>query len=152
MGDEIIEKYLITKVNEDIEELEQAQEPLLARLLSNLPSTYKELKKSLEQPTTSTDSNPTKFNRERLYNLSNILTEMQMQDKKKKTHGIESVFFYKFAKSLDKIKGELREKDNNLIQTNEANSAESETEAFRLSTRSVDETKVHGLDNKAMSM
>lgn len=151
MGDEIIEKYLITKVNKDIEELEQAQEPLLAKLLSNLPSTFKELKKSLEQPTTSTDSNPTKFNREKLYNLSNILTEMQTQNKKK-TNGIESVLFYKFARSLDKIKGELREKDNNTIQTNEANSAESETEAFRLSTRSVDETKVHGLDDKAMSM
>ncbi|GMP74685.1 hypothetical protein CsSME_00032040 [Camellia sinensis var. sinensis] len=68
MGDEIIKKYQITKVNEDIEELEQAQEPLLARLLSNLPSTFKELKKSLEQTTTSTDSNPTKFNREKIYN------------------------------------------------------------------------------------
>ncbi|KAL7213219.1 hypothetical protein ACSBR2_015844 [Camellia fascicularis] len=143
MGDEIIEKYLITKVNKDIEELEQAQEPLLAKLLSNLPSTFKELKKSLEQPTTSTDSNPTKFNREKLYNLSNILTEMQMQNKKK-THGIES--------ELRQDQGELREKDNNTIQTNEANSAESETEAFRLSTRSVDETKVHGLDDKARSM
>ncbi|KAI8000532.1 putative disease resistance protein [Camellia lanceoleosa] len=151
MGDEIIEKYLITKVNKDIEELEQAHEPLLAKLLSNLPYTFKELKKSLEQPTTSTDSNPTKFNREKLYNLRNILTEMQMQNKKK-THGIESVLFYKFARSLDKIKGELRQKDNNPIQANEVNSAESETEAFRLSTLSVDETKVHGLDDKAMSM
>ncbi|GMQ05735.1 hypothetical protein CsSME_00050639 [Camellia sinensis var. sinensis] len=175
MGDEI-EKNLEARLNNVIEEATSTKLPLPAKIVGlDLFTKFQKLK-GLLQPTTTTTATPpstaVKLSQEKFYNLNNLLTEWHVQSK-------NVISTFKFASNLDRIN--LQDKDNgvalNRVQqreiqgsvdgntnmgssndkisqqsTHESISLDSKIEAFRWSDRSVDETKVYGLDDKVKSL
>ncbi|GMP72703.1 hypothetical protein CsSME_00030635 [Camellia sinensis var. sinensis] len=178
MGDEI-EKNLEARLKDAIEEAASAKLPLSAKIV-RLPTKFQKLKESLQPPTTTTTPPPpstaTKLSREKLYNLNNLLTEWHMQSKnaisirkfssnlgrinlqdkdKDKGNGVASNRVQQREIQVP-VDGITNMGSSNVEispqSTHESISLDSETEAFRWSDRSVDETKVHGLDDKVKSL
>ncbi|GMP72701.1 hypothetical protein CsSME_00030633 [Camellia sinensis var. sinensis] len=180
MGDEI-EKNLEARLKDAIEEAASAKLPLSAKIVG-LPTKFQRLKESLQPTTTTTTPPPpstaAKLSREKLYNLNNLLTEWHMQSKnaisirkfssnlgrinlqdkdkdKDKDNGVASnrVQQREIQVSVDGITN-MGSSNVEISQqsTHESISLDSKTEAFRWSDRSVDETKVHGLDDKVKSL
>ncbi|XP_057512848.1 probable disease resistance protein At4g19060 [Actinidia eriantha] len=132
MADEI-EKYLVAKLTNAIEKVEEAEKhgsakSAVAKLLP--PRTL------------------TKLTRDKLYNLNNLLAEWQIQSEKQNRYPFESkIFDYVFARN---IKGELQEKNanappNELEHTNRRDPVPVEHSISR-------SKKVHGIDDVAMSL
>ncbi|KAI7999804.1 hypothetical protein LOK49_LG09G00552 [Camellia lanceoleosa] len=127
-------KYLLQKLNGLVNEIEAGEQPLLVKV-ADLSSKFEELKKSLEQQSTSTAeaSNASALSEDKLYELHNFLMmrqrqrQIQIQSDKKMTTAIEYASFYNFAAGVNIIIGQLRQERG---QTNQANWCEWETEAF----------------------
>ncbi|KAL7211955.1 hypothetical protein ACSBR2_014753 [Camellia fascicularis] len=179
MGDEI-EKNLEARLNDAIEEAASAKLPFSAKIFG-LSTKFQKLKESLQPTTTAPPPPPppppstaAKLSREKLYNLNNLLTEWHLQSK-------NAISIRKFSSNLGRINLQDKDKGNgvasNRVQQREiqrsvdgianmgssnveipqqsthgSTTLDSKTEAFRWSDRSVDETKVHGLDDKVKSL
>ncbi|GFS29487.1 P-loop containing nucleoside triphosphate hydrolases superfamily protein [Actinidia rufa] len=151
-----IENHLVSKLKEAIKEVEEGKEHLPAKL-AHLSSKFQHLKKSLE-PSPSESSYLPKLSRDKLYKLTNLFIEWQTQSKKNTPYSLDSLYLvYKFATNLDEI---LQGGDGSAASNGEttqpshhqASSSGDELEGYRWSNRLVDETKVHGLDDKVMSL
>ncbi|KAL6953286.1 hypothetical protein U1Q18_042927 [Sarracenia purpurea var. burkii] len=156
MADEI-EKHLVTKLKQTIAEVKAAAEQHFPAKLAHLSSKFDQVQKSLDDRSTSGASNLPKLSRPTLYTLTNLLSEWQIHFQTQTPYSIDSLIFIgKFATNLNKIKSELRSGDGASVATSNGETTQSssggEIEGLRWSDRSVDETKVHGLDDRVMSL
>ncbi|PSS10302.1 Disease resistance protein [Actinidia chinensis var. chinensis] len=163
--DDEIEKYLVAKLTNAIEKVEEAKKS----------GSVKSKVAKLLPPRTASASGPrnlTKLTRDRLYNLNNLLAEWQIQSEKQNRYPFESnIFDYFFARKIKIPEEDQKKLPNEAKKTNpegtngipvanfptpqpsnyERNSS-IQTEETRWSTRAVDPKKVHGIDDVAMSL
>ncbi|KAA8519905.1 hypothetical protein F0562_014185 [Nyssa sinensis] len=151
-----VEQYLLDKIRDAIKEAESAEQHLLVKLVP-LRSQFLNLK-NLLAPSPPADGS--KLSREKLYYLDNLLTEWLMLSKKQSSYSPQALnFAININSSLKKINKELRLGDANgapnrtdIPQPTGEASAPKKLETYRWSTRSVDTSKVHGLDHEVMSL
>ncbi|KAK3032615.1 hypothetical protein RJ639_036575 [Escallonia herrerae] len=167
---EEIEEYLLDKLSDAIKDMESSEQFLVAKL-APLHWQFSQLKEVLEsKSTTSPPAEVSKVRREKLYYLSNVLTEWQMVSKRQSSISPETVLFaYKLNRRLKKVKRELKEGVFSTApvpapvpgtapvpvastQVTDGASLPQKVETYRWSTRHVDPEKIHGLGDKLLSL
>ncbi|KAH7859039.1 hypothetical protein Vadar_030724 [Vaccinium darrowii] len=163
MADDYIEKFLVEKLKEVLDDLETKAHQHLPAKIAQLSSKFRNLKEIVE------GRNRTTIDlREKLYTLKNLLSEWQMHLKKTKhTYSWKSLsFVLNFKQNLDQITEELRVQAQNTPppeKTGQTTRLTGETlqttpptgdtdQGYRWSDRLVDEKKVYGIDDKALSL
>ncbi|KAH7857142.1 hypothetical protein Vadar_009513 [Vaccinium darrowii] len=164
MAEDDIEKYLVEKLKEVLDDLETKADQHLPAKIARLSSKFRNLKQIVEgQNRTTIDL------REKLYTLKNLLSDWQMHSKKNKhTYSWKSLsYVLNFKKNLDKIIEELQAQNTPppgetgqttpitgvTRQTTPPTGETEETDqGYRWSDRLVDEKKVYGIDDKALSL
>ncbi|XP_058195216.1 probable disease resistance protein At5g45440 [Rhododendron vialii] len=146
-----IEEYLVEKLKKTLEELARGEKHLPARL-ANLYKKFKDLKKSLGGP-----NQKVLKPREKLYKLDNLLSEWRIHSKKKNHYSWESLCFVRnYGKELKNIAKELDDTASTGgtgdLPASNGPVSRKEVEDFRWSDRFVDENKVHGIHDKAISL
>lgn len=149
-----VERFLIDKLNQAIEDTKSTEHYLLAKLF-RLDRYFRRLKDLLNNPNNAAALGKTKP-REILFQLNNVVSEWQLISKKSGLEGI--VDAQRLSMKLRKIKKDL--KVGNGSSGSSAKSISSNTvqdtqeslpknlDTYRWSSRTVDPSRVHGLDDK----
>lgn len=144
-----VERFLIHKLNQAIEDTKSTEHYLLAKLF-RLDRYFQRLRDLLNNPDNAATLDRTKP-REILFQLNNVISEWQLISKKSGLEGI--VDARRLSMKLRKIKKDL--KVGNGSSGSSANSSsnivqdpQESLDIYRWSSRTVDPTRVHGLDDK----
>ncbi|KAI8567504.1 hypothetical protein RHMOL_Rhmol02G0127800 [Rhododendron molle] len=159
-----IEEYLVEKLTKALDEIARGEKHLPAKL-AQLYSTFKYLEESMGDPN---QTQTVLKRREKLYKLDNLLSEWRIHSKKKNHYSYESLrFVWHYGTELNKIAEALFPKKKNIAEEPGGTAStggagdfpacngpvsRKEVEDFRWSDRLVDENKVHGIHDKAISL
>lgn len=144
-----VERFLIDKLNQAIEDAKSTEHYLLAKLCC-LDTYFRRSRNLLNKPNAALDKTK---NREILFLLSNLLSEWQLISKKP---GLEAIVdAQRLSLKLRKIYKDLKvgngsgssAERSNIVQEAQESSPKN-LDTYRWSSRTVDPSRVHGLDER----